>query len=112
MRFDPPLDFLLVRLLIGLGPRAVHRRALAAIEHAELNAGGVDGAAHGSAQCVDLADDVPLGHAANGRIAAHLANGFDAVGEQQGARTTACRRKRRFGAGMSATNDDDLEILR
>ena len=39
---DDPLDLLLIRLLIGLGPRAVHRRAFAAIEHAELNAGGVD----------------------------------------------------------------------
>ena len=67
---------------------------------------------HGPAKRIDLAHEVTLADSANGRIAAHLANGFDAVGQQQGARTAACRRKRRFGAGMSATDDDDLEILR
>ena len=39
-------DFLLIGALVGLGPGAVHGRPLAAVEHAELDGGGVDGPAH------------------------------------------------------------------
>ena len=84
--FDEPLDFLLIGFFVGLGPRAVHGRPFAAIEQAELDAGGVDGPAHRPAQGVDLADDLPLGHAADGRIAAHLADRVAIGGQQGGAR--------------------------
>ena len=39
---DAQLHQELVGLLVGLGARRVHRRAFGAVEHAELNAGGVD----------------------------------------------------------------------
>jgi hypothetical protein len=70
--FDEAFDFLLVGVLVGLGAGAVHGRSLAAVEHAKLNAGGVDRAAYRAAQGIDFADDLPLGHAADGRIATHL----------------------------------------
>ena len=79
--FDQAFDFLLIGLLVGLGPRAVHGRAFAAVQHAELNAGGVDRPAHQPAQGVDLAHDLPLGHAADGRVAAHLADGIAVRGQ-------------------------------
>ena len=79
---DEPLDLGLIRLLIGLRPRAVHRRALAAIEHAKLNAGGVDRPAHRAAERIDLADDLPLADAADRRVAAHLPDGV-AIGREQ-----------------------------
>ena len=109
--FDEPLDFLLIGLLVGLGPGAVHGRALAAVEHAELDAGGVDRPAHGAAQGVDLADDLPLGHAADGRIAAHLADRVEVGRQQRGGRAHPRRRHRRLAPGMSAADDDDVEVV-
>ena len=70
----------LVELLVRLGARRVHGRALGAVEHAELDAGGVDDLAHLAAEGVDLADDLPLGDAADGRVAAHLADGVGVHG--------------------------------
>ena len=60
----------------------MHGRALGAVEHAELDAGGVDDLAHLAAEGVDLADDLPLGDAADGRVAAHLGDGVGIHREQ------------------------------
>ena len=84
LRFEDSSDFLLIGPFVGLGAGAVHGGALAAIEHAELDAGGVDGQAHGAAEGVDFADDLPLAHAADGRIAAHLGDGVEIAGQQRG----------------------------
>ena len=50
----------------------MHRRALAAVQHADLQAGLVRVHAHLSAQRVDFADDLPLGYASHGGIARHV----------------------------------------
>ena len=42
----------------------MHCRPFAAIQHAKLNSGGVDRAAHLAAQSVDLPYDLPFGDAA------------------------------------------------
>jgi hypothetical protein len=52
---------------------------------------------------------VALANAADGRIAGHLAQRLDAVGEQQGAAAHACRSQRGFRAGMAASHHDDVE---
>ena len=89
----------------------MHGRALAAVEHAELDAGGVDGPAHGPAQGVDLADDLPLGHAADGRIAAHLGDGVEVAGQQRGPCADACGGRGRLGAGMPAADHQNVEVV-
>ncbi len=53
---------------------------------------------------------MPLADAADRRIAAHHSHGIDVVGQQQGAATDACGRQRCFGAGVSAANDDHIEL--
>ena len=58
----------LVEFLVGLGARRVHGRPLGAIEHAELDGAGVDALAHFAAEGVDLADNLPLGDAADGGV--------------------------------------------
>ena len=108
---DDALHFELVGLFVGLGPGAVHRRPLAAVEHAELDARGVDRAAHLAAERVDLADDLPLGHAADGRVAAHLADGVEVHGQERGLRAESRRGQRRLAAGMAGPDDDDIEIV-
>ena len=69
-----------VELAVGLGARAAHRRALAAVEDAELDAGGVGGAAHQPVERVDLAHQMALAEPADGRIAGHLADRVEACG--------------------------------
>ena len=57
------LHGLAIELAIGLGARPAHRRTLGQIEHAELDAGAVDGAAHDAVQGIDLAHQMALAQA-------------------------------------------------
>ena len=77
LAFDGELGEALVGFLVALGAGAVHGGALAAVEQAELDGGGVGEEAHGAAEGVDLADDLALGDAADGGVAGHLADGVD-----------------------------------
>ena len=74
----------------------------------ELDAGGVGHPAHDAVERVDLADQVALAQAADGRVAAHLADGLELVGQQQRARAQTRRRSRGFAAGVAAADDDDV----
>jgi len=51
-----------------------------------------------------VANQMPLPHPANSRVAGHFANGFNLVGKKQGARATARRSRRGLAAGMAATH--------
>ncbi len=84
------------------------RQALAGIERAELDAGGIGGARHDAAQGIDLADQMALADATDGGIAAHRTDGLDALREQQRACATARRSQRRFHAGMPAAHHDHV----
>ena len=89
----------------------MHRRALPRIEHPELDARRVDRLPHQSPQRVDLADDVPLGHTTDRRIAAHLPDGVE-VGRQQ-RRMSAHPRGGGcgFGSGMSGADNDNVVVV-
>ena len=52
-----------------------------------------------------------LADAADGRVAAHRADGFDVMGEQQGARAQAGRSQGGLGAGVAAADDDDIKVI-
>ena len=73
LRLHRAANGLPVQLAIGLRARGAHRRTLAGIERAELDAGRVGGPRHHAAQRIDLAHQVALADAADGRIAAHAA---------------------------------------
>ena len=98
-----------VELPVGLGAGAAHRRALAAVEQAELDAGGVRHTAHQPVQGIDLADEVALAQAADRRIARHGADRGRVVGDQRGARAAARRGGRGLDAGMATADDGDVE---
>ena len=66
---DGPLDGLGVKPTVGLGARPAHCGTFAAVEHAELNAPQVGGPAHQPVKGVDLADQMALAEAPDGRIA-------------------------------------------
>ena len=108
---EPRADGLAVQLAVGLGARGAHRRTLAGVEGAELDAGEVRGARHGAAQGIDLPHQVSLADAADRRVAAHRAERLQALGHQQRACAHARSRQRRLGAGVAAADDDHLEGL-
>ena len=60
---------------IGLGTRPAHRRALAAIEHPELDAAAIGHAAHQAIERIDLAHQMTLAETADRRIAGHRPDG-------------------------------------
>ena len=97
-----------VELAVGLGAGALHRRAFAPVQHAELDAGQVGDPTHQAVEGIDLADQMPLAEPANGRIAGHFADGSEAVGDQRRARAHAGGRSGSLAAGMAAADDDNV----
>ena len=106
---DRPLHGGGVELAVGLRARAAHRRALAAVEHAELDAALVGDPAHQAVERVDLADQMALAEPADRRIAGHGADGREPMRHQRGFRAHARRRGRGFTAGVAAADHDDVE---
>jgi hypothetical protein len=53
---------------------------------------------------------MPLSDTADGRIAAHRAQGFEIVGQQQCAATHTRSGQRGFGSGMATADDDDIKV--
>ena len=98
-----------VQLAVGLGARSLHGRPLAAVQHPELDARPVDGAAHDTVERVDLAHQVALAEPADRRIAGHFADGFELMGHEQRPRTPPRRGGGRFAACMAPANDNDVE---
>ena len=97
---------------VGLGPRAAHGRPLAAVEDAELDPGAVGDPRHQAVEGVDLAHQVALAEAADGRVARHLADRRGAVRDQERPRAHARRGRGGLAAGMAATDDDDVGAMR
>ena len=100
-----------VLLLVALRSRRPHRRAARGVQQAELNAHRVGDLAHDAAQRVDLAHQVALGDAADGRVAAHLRDQVQVQREQRGAQSHARRGHGRLAAGMTRADDDNVILL-
>ena len=107
---DGRLHGLAVELAVGLGARALHGRTLGAVEQPELDAGGVGDAAHQAVEGIDLAHQVALAEPADGRIAGHLADRGERVGDERRAGAHAGSRGRGFAAGMAAAHHDHVEL--
>ncbi len=110
MLLDERADGTTVDPPVALRARRPHCWSLAAIEHAELQCGEIGRARHDPAQCIDLARDRALGHAADRRIARHLADRFKGAGDESDARAQPRGSHGRFGSGMAGTDDDDVEL--
>ncbi|MNE06111.1 hypothetical protein D3C80_986920 [compost metagenome] len=98
-----------IETTVDLAARTAHGGALGAVQQTELDAGHIGQTAHDAVQSVDLAHQVPLAQTADGRVATHLADGLELLGQQQGAGAGARRGGRSFTAGMTAADDDDVE---
>src|SRR5574337_1009703 len=105
--FHDAADGRLVQRAIGLTAGGAYGRTLGGVERAPLDARAVGGVRHGATQRVDLPDQMPLADAADGRVAAHLADRLDVVAEQQGTRARPRRGERGFGAGVAAARSEE-----
>ena len=109
---DDALDLVLIKPLVRLRSRAAHRRALANVQHSELEAGRVDRSPHRSAERVDFPNDVSLADAADRRIATHLRDRVEVSRQKSRFRAHSRRRQRRFRPGVSGADDDHVEIVK
>ena len=100
-----------VPLLVGLGTRAVNSRALAPVQGAELDAGPVDDLRHLAAKRVDLLHEVPLGQAADGRVAGHERDAVEVHGEHERGAAHARGSQRGLAPGMARADHDDVVCI-
>ena len=90
---------------VALGAGAPHSGALGHIEHAELDGRAVGNDATPTTQSIHLAHYLPLGHAAHGGIAGHLADGVEHLGDKQDTAAQPCSGSSGLGAGMTGTHN-------
>ncbi len=79
--FEAPLHAKLVSLRIALGPGSTDRGSVGRIQQTPLNCGRIGVFRHDSTERIDFADHVSLGQATNGRVAAHLPDGIEILGQ-------------------------------
>jgi hypothetical protein len=99
-----------VEAAITLRAWSPNSRALAAVEHAELNHGEIGSPSHDSSKRIDLADNGSLGNATDCGIARHLADRFERAGYKPDPSSETSCRNGRFSTGMASTNDYDVEF--
>ena len=100
----------LVQETIGLRTRRTDCGTLGGIQDAKLDPRLVRGDRHGSAQGVHFLDEMPLPNAPDGRVAGHLSQRFNVVGEQKSPTARPRGRKRGLGPGMAAADHDHIEL--
>ncbi len=110
MLLEKRADRAAVEAAVALGARGPDRRPLAAVEHPELEGGAIRRARHDATERVHLAHHRALGHAANGRIARHLADRLQRARDEGDARAEAGCGHGGFGAGVSRADDDDVDV--
>ena len=111
LRFEHLAHLYAVKLLVALGARTPHGGAAGSIEQAELNANSIGYLAHDAAEGVHLAYKVALGHAANGRIAAHLRDQVEVHGDEGGLEPHARGRHRRLAPGVTGAHNNHIVLF-
>ncbi len=96
---------------IALCARRPDGSALSAVEHAELEHREIGRSRHDPSQRIDFAGDRPLGDAADGGVAGHLPDAFQCAGDESNGRTGAGGGDGGFGARVTGTDHDDVEVL-
>jgi hypothetical protein len=99
----------LIGFLVALGSRRLHGRTLGLVEQSKLNAGEIGIDSHLAAQSVNFPNHLPLGLAADRRIAAHLGNRIDVAGEEQGGGSHPRRSQGGLHSGVAGPTDDNIE---
>ena len=95
---------------VALRAGAPHGGTFRAVEQAELDGRSVRHQAHVSAQGVDFADDLSLGDAAHGGVAAHLPDFVHVHGDEAGLRAQAGCGGCGFASGMAGAYHDYVVV--
>ena len=95
---------------VALGAGAPHGRAFRAVQQTELDGCLVGHSSCPSAQSVYFANDLPLGYAADGRIATHLTNLIHIHRDETGARAQVGRGGGGFASGVAGAYHDNVVI--
>ena len=103
--------FQAVGLLVTLGAGRPDGGAARGVEQAELDADGIGDFGHDAAEGVDLANDVSLGDAADGRVAGHLRDEIGIESEQGGAQAHAGSGHGSFAAGVTGSDYGNVELF-
>ena len=98
----------LVDFFVALHARGMHGGAFAGVEHMVMHGGVVRYAAHGSAQRVNFAHNLPFSDAADRRITGHLRHRIQALGDEQRFGAQLGGRQRGFTARVAAADNDDI----
>ena len=101
-----------VARLVTLRARRPHRRAPAAVQHLELNAGAVGHDPHHAAHRVQLAHHVPLRDPADRGVARHARGVGEAHGEERGVEAEPDAGAGGLAAGMAGADHDDVILDR
>ncbi len=110
--FKPDSHEILIFVLVRLRSGGLDRRTFRTIEHTELDAGGVDRQTHEPSERIHLARDLAFGQAADGGIAAHLADRGPVERDQAGACPDPGCRVRGFDTGVAPSYDDAIKVVR
>ena len=105
-----PADFLLIGQFVGLARGPCMAGPLLRLSMRNWMAVASIARPIEPAQGVDLAHQLPLGQAADGRIAAHPGDGVQAAGQQGGPGADAGGGRGRFRAGVTAADHQNVEI--
>ena len=85
-----------IQLAIRLRAGPAHCRALALVQHAKLDAGGICHAPHQPIERIHLAHEMPFAEAPDRGIARHRTDGRKLVRDERRVRAHACGRRRGF----------------
>ena len=99
---------LLIAPAVSLCPERVDSRAFAPIEHPILDAAGVGGLSHFTAQSIQLSNQMTLAGAADGGIAWHIAHRVEIDGEYDGTETQSRGGETGLDAGMTGADHSDI----
>ena len=97
---------------VGLGSGGSNGGPLTQVQHPKLNTRAVRSLGHGATKCVNLAHQMTFANAPNGRITGHLTQRIHRVSEQQSGTAHTRSGQRRFDAGVTATDHNQVKLCR
>ena len=110
--FQPRTDRLLVKNAVGLRASSPHSVTFAGIQDAEMDAALVGRHSHRAAQRINLFNQMALAYPAYGRVAGHLSERLDIMGNQQSLATRTRAGQRGLSSSMAATHHNHIEYIR
>jgi hypothetical protein len=95
---------------VSLHTRPLNSRSFAGVEHPVMDRCGVGGACNHAIKRIDLSHQMAFSQTPNCRVTGHGADGVAVKGNKRGTRALARRSRSRLAPGMSAADNNDIEV--